>query len=56
MGYSGVEFDPYKVDLIIESETGSLQLVENGMTTDYSEEFATSILSSEEIKATVNIK
>ena len=56
MGYSGVEFDPYKVDLTMESEYGSLKLVENGLTTDYSEEFATKILSAKEVKALADIK
>ena len=56
MGYSGEEFDPYQVDLFIESEFGNLQLVENGMATDYSEEFATKILSSEYVKANINMK
>ena len=43
-------------DLFIESEFGNLQLVENGMATDYSEEFATKILSSEYVKANINMK
>lgn len=56
MGYSGVNFDPDMVDLTIESAEGSLKLVENGMATDYSEEFATKILSAKEVKATVYLK
>ena len=56
MGYSGVEFDPYKVDLSIESEDGSVKLVENGLATDYSEEFATRILSAKKVKAIADIK
>lgn len=56
MGYSGVEFDPYKVDLFIEGEDGSLKLVKNGMATDYSEEIATKILSAKEVKAIVDMK
>lgn len=56
MGYSGVNFDPDKVDLYIESEFGKLQLVENGMATDYSEELATKILSAQEVKATADLK
>ena len=43
-------------DLFIESEFGNLQLVENGMATDYSEEFATKILSSEYVKANIIMK
>ena len=56
MGYSGVDFDPYEVDLTIESEEGSLQLVKNGMATDYSEEMATKILTAKEVKAIVDMK
>lgn len=56
MGYSGVNFDPDMVDLYIESADGKLQLVENGMATDYSEEAATKILSAKEVKATADLK
>jgi glutamate N-acetyltransferase/amino-acid N-acetyltransferase len=56
MGYSGVNFDPDRVDLYIESAQGKLKLVENGMATDYSEEFATKILSSKEVRATADLK
>ena len=55
MGYSGEEFDPYNVDLSIASEHGTLQLVTTGMATDYSEELATKILSSSEVKAIIDI-
>lgn len=55
MGYSGEQFDPYNVDLKIESEFGTLQLVAKGMATDYSEELATKILSSSEVKAIIDI-
>jgi glutamate N-acetyltransferase/amino-acid N-acetyltransferase len=56
MGYSGVTFDPETVDLFIESVDGKLQLVANGMATDYSEEIATKILSAKEVKATADVK
>lgn len=56
MGYSGIDFDPDQVDLYIESTDGKLKLVENGMATDYSEEFATQILSCKEVKATADLK
>ena len=56
MGYSGVSFDPDKVDLYIESSAGSLKLVENGMATDYSEEKATQILSKEAVTAIADMK
>lgn len=56
LGYSGVDFDPDKIDLFIESEDGKLLLVENGVATDYSEEIATKILSSKEVRITADMK
>jgi glutamate N-acetyltransferase/amino-acid N-acetyltransferase len=56
MGYSGADFDPDIVDLFIESAEGKLKLVENGMVTDYSEEFATKILSSKEVRTIADVK
>lgn len=56
MGYSGVQFDPEKVDLFFESKAGKLQIIENGVATDYSEEVATKILSEPELTATADIK
>lgn len=56
MGYSGVQFDPEKVDLFFESKAGKLQIIENGVAKDYSEEVATKILSEPEITATADIK
>lgn len=56
MGYAGVDFDPEIVDLYIESAEGKLKLFENGMITNYSEEFATKILSAKEVKATADLK
>lgn len=55
MGYAGIEFDPYKVDLYIESSAGSLKLVENGISADYPEDKASEVLSSGDIKVTVDI-
>lgn len=55
MGYSGVTFDPEKVDISLESEKGSLAIVKDGIATDYSEEFATEILSANPVKAILDI-
>ena len=54
MGYSGVKFDPNKVDIIFESKNGSILLMDNGTPIVFDEEKATHILSEKEI--TVNIK
>jgi glutamate N-acetyltransferase/amino-acid N-acetyltransferase len=56
MGYAGVNFEPDKVDLYIESADGRLKLVEDGMAADYSEELATKILSGKIVKATADLK
>lgn len=56
LGYSGEEFDPEKVDLYIESVSGKLKLVEDGMSTGYSEEYATKILSDKEVTAICDMK
>ena len=51
LGYSGVTFDPEKVDIWFESRAGKLKIVENGVSTGYSEEEATNILSEEAVTA-----
>lgn len=56
MGYSGVQFEPEKVDLFFESKAGKIQLIENGVALDYSEEEATKILSEPEVTAIVDVK
>lgn len=56
MGYSGAQFDPEKVDLYFESSAGKLQIIENGVALDYSEEKATEILSQPEVTVTADIK
>lgn len=56
MGYSGVSFNPDMVDLYVESDAGKLQLVADGMMTDYSEDEATRILSREKVTAIADLK
>ena len=55
LGYSGVTFDPEKVELFIEGDGKKLKLFENGKATDYSEEEATKILSANEVTAFVDM-
>lgn len=55
MGYSGAQFDPEKVDLYFESAAGKLQIIKDGVATDYSEEEATKILSEEKVTAVADI-
>ena len=56
MGYSGVIFDPEKVDLYFESAAGKLKIIENGVSTGYSEEEATKILSEKAVTAIADMK
>ena len=56
MGYSGVQFDPEKVDIYFESKAGKIKIVEDGTATDYSEEEATKILSEKEVTALLDVK
>lgn len=55
MGYSGATFDPEKVDITLESERGSLSIVKEGIATDYSETYATEILSANPVRAIVDL-
>ena len=56
MGYSGADFDPEKVDLYFESRAGKIKIIENGVSTGYSEEEATKILSEDEVTAIADVK
>ncbi|SEV90640.1 bifunctional glutamate N-acetyltransferase/amino-acid acetyltransferase ArgJ [[Clostridium] fimetarium] len=56
MGYSTADFDPDIVDIYFESKAGKLKIVEDGMATDYSEEFATQILSQNPVTAIADMK
>lgn len=56
LGYAGVDFDPEKVDVTIESAADRLVLVKNEVATDYSEEEATKILSESAVTVTCDMK
>ena len=56
LGYSGVMFDPEKVDIFFESEAGKTKIVENGMDAGYSEEEASRILSEKAVSILVDMK
>ncbi|MGN1147429.1 MAG: bifunctional ornithine acetyltransferase/N-acetylglutamate synthase [Lachnospiraceae bacterium] len=55
LGYSGVDFDPEKVELFFQSKSGSIQIYGNGTATAYSEEEATRILSDKEVTVLVDM-
>ena len=56
MGYSGAQFDPETVDLFFESKAGKIQIAEDGVALDFSEEKATEILSQPEVTAIADVK
>jgi len=56
LGYSGVQFDPEKVELFFKSKAGQITLYKDGCGTDYSEEEATKILSEPEVTVIVDMK
>ncbi len=56
LGYSGVIFDPEKIELSCFSKAGSILIYKAGAGTDYSEEEATKILSEPEVTVHVDMK
>lgn len=56
LGYSGVLFDPEKIELFFESRSGQIQIYKEGVAVDYSEEEATKILSDPEVTVLVDMK
>ena len=56
LGYSGVIFDPEKIELFFESKAGRIQIYKDGVAADYSEEEATKILSEPEVTVVVDLK
>lgn len=56
LGYSGVDFDPDKVELFCENDEKRIQICKGGLLTDFDEEEATEILSSPEVRVVVDMK
>lgn len=56
MGYSGIDFDPNKVDISIESSGGYVTMLKEGLPVKFSEEKAKAVLQENEIKIIVNMK
>ena len=56
LGYSGVQFDPEKIELYFESKSGRIQIYKDGVATDYSEEEASKILADPEVTVLVDMK
>ncbi|MBO6138307.1 MAG: bifunctional glutamate N-acetyltransferase/amino-acid acetyltransferase ArgJ [Lachnospiraceae bacterium] len=56
LGYSGVKFDPDRIELRIKSAAGELLIFKNGVQAEYSEEKASEILSQKEIEIISDVK
>ncbi|NLK00780.1 MAG: bifunctional ornithine acetyltransferase/N-acetylglutamate synthase [Clostridia bacterium] len=54
-GYSGVDFDPDKVDVFLEGSPGIEQVAVKGSALDFSEEKASEILREEQIKILIDL-
>ncbi len=55
LGYSGVNFDPDKVELYFENNEKSMLIYKDGMAADYSEAEASQILASPEVRVLVDM-
>lgn len=56
LGYTDVDFDPEKVDVVFESSAGSIIVCKNGSSVDFDETKAKEILLEDEIKILIDIK
>lgn len=56
LGYSGVKFDPEKIELYFESKAGKILIYKDGVAADYSEEEAGRILSEPHVTVIVDMK
>ena len=56
LGYSGVQFDPEKLELSLLSSAGEILIYKDGTAAPYSEEEASRILSQPEVTALVDMK
>lgn len=56
LGYSGVDFDPDKVELFCENDKKRIQICKGGLLTNYDEAEATEILSAPEVRVIVDMK
>lgn len=56
LGYSGVTFDPDKIELFFESKAGRIQVFKEGVSTNYDEEEASEILAQPEVTILADMK
>ena len=56
LGYSGVIFDPERIELYFQSRSGQILIYRDGVAVDYSEEEASRILADPEVTVLVDMK
>ena len=56
LGYAGVDFDPFKIDVKLKSAAGEMLFYENGMRLDFDEDEAKKMLLQEIIEILVDMK
>ena len=55
MGYSGAQFDPEKVDVLFQSDAGTIEVAKNGRGLDFYEDQAKKILSRDQVQVVMNL-
>ncbi len=55
MGYSGAKFDPEKVDVLFQSNAGTIEVAKNGRGLDFDEDLAKKILSRDQVQVVMNL-
>ena len=55
LGYSGVSFDPEKIELFFENEEKSILIYKDGVAVEYSEKEAAQVLASPEVRVLVDM-
>lgn len=56
LGYSGVDFDPEKIELYLENKDKSILVYKDGLMTDYDDDEVSKLLASDEVRALVDMK
>ncbi|WP_286064239.1 bifunctional glutamate N-acetyltransferase/amino-acid acetyltransferase ArgJ [Faecalibaculum rodentium] len=55
MGYSGAQFDPEKVDVLFQSDAGTIEVAKNGRGLDFDEDQAKKILSRDQVQVVMSL-
>lgn len=56
LGYSGVDFDPEKIELYLENKDKSILVYKDGLMADYDEDEVSELLAAKEVRALVDMK